>query len=96
MKQLIGKWKIDPADLQAIAEYGDVELEFKQNGELIYAIHEGDKDEISVLTFRLEGDEIITHQPSSPREERTKFFLDSRDKLHVSFGGEMSSYVRQI
>lgn len=36
---IIGLWKIDPKDTVARAEYGDILMEFKKNGELVYTYH---------------------------------------------------------
>jgi hypothetical protein len=47
-----------------------------------------------LLRYQLEGDVMVTDQVSEPREERTKYFLDSEGKLSLFFGGKKSTYVR--
>jgi hypothetical protein len=47
------------------------EMEFRDDGWLYYWIPASDRWQIMKLTYRTEGDVLITDQPSSPREERT-------------------------
>lgn len=95
MEQLIGIWKSDPEDETALESYGRVTLEFKASGSLIYTIHESDRDNMMLLTFR-EGEPgfIITDQPSAPHPERTAYEITPDGKLILVFGGEKSRYVR--
>jgi len=46
------------------------------------------------LTYRVEGQMVVTNQPSAPREERTRFRLTPQGKLILEFGGVESQYVR--
>jgi hypothetical protein len=71
--RLVGAWRSDPEDLEAISQYGDVSLDFAQSGALTYTIHCEEKRQIILLTYRVEGDVLITDQPSDPKEQRTKF-----------------------
>jgi hypothetical protein len=48
------------------------------------------------LTFRIDGDTIITDQPSAPREEWTRFEIDTDGKLILWFSGEPATYVRDL
>jgi hypothetical protein len=92
---LLGKWKSDPSDLQTTELYGQVSIEFTDRGEVSYTIHGPDKDQIILLNYRVEGDVLVTDQPSEPRQERTRFFLDSAGRLLLFFGGRKSSYIRE-
>ena len=71
-----------------------VEVEFKPEGELVYATLENGKWGIMLLTYRVEGSEIVSNQPSAPSEERTAFHLSGTNELMLSFGGEQSAYTR--
>ena len=93
-EQIIGKWRSDPDDPEAIATYGDVSLDFTRNGGLVYTIHVEGKREIMLLTYRIDGDLLITDQPSSPREERTRFKITCAGKLVLHNERGPSTYVR--
>jgi hypothetical protein len=91
---LVGKWRVDPADREAISEYGDVLLDFLPNGGLTYTIHTEGTRQIVLLTYRVEGDVLITDQPSDSREERTRFEIRSDGKLVLLYEHRPSTYVR--
>src|SRR6267154_6837473 len=91
--QLVGKWKSDPDDLAAINEYGDVSLNFSPNGALTYTVHTEGKRQIMLLTYRIEGDLLITDQPSDQKEERTRFEIRPDGKLVLLYDLP-SRYVR--
>jgi hypothetical protein len=93
-KQIIGKWRSDPADAEAIAEYGDVSLDFSRTGALTYTIHTEGKRQIMLLTYRIDGDVLVTDQPSDPKEERTRFRITSEGKLFLEHEYRPSTYVR--
>lgn len=91
---LIGEWSTDPEDLQAIENYGRVTMNFRPNGTLVYTIHGDSKNDVMLLTYRVEKDVLITNQPSSPREDRTKFSLDAEGRLRLLYDNHESRYVR--
>lgn len=94
MKQLIGKWRSDPDDPLTQANYGQVTQTFYEDGRLIYIIHSEEKDQVSRLIYRIDGDELVTDQPSAPAEHRTKFSFDDRGRLILEDEGEHSRFVR--
>ncbi|HQR66341.1 MAG TPA: hypothetical protein PLB02_03005 [Thermoanaerobaculia bacterium] len=93
-RSLLGRWRVDPTDHDAIEEYGDVSLEFRDDGQLVYVIHAGEKAQLVYLNFRIEGGELVTNQPSAPNEERTSFDLRPDGRLILRFGRRESRYVR--
>lgn len=92
--QIIGRWRSDPDDPEAIATYGDVLLDFSRNGALTYTIHAEGKRQIMLLTYRIDGDVLVTDQPSAPQEERTKFRVTPEGKLVLEHEHRPSRYVR--
>ena len=64
-ERLLGRW-YGRLNGQAMA------LEFAPDGKLACVFLEGDKQQIMRLTYSVEGDVLVTDQPSSPRPERTK------------------------
>jgi hypothetical protein len=93
--QLVGRWTTDPADKEALKEYGSTTLVFTETGELRYIIHAEGKDQIMLLTYRIDNGTLITNQPSEQREERTAFLLTPDGKLVLDYGGAKTRYVRE-
>jgi hypothetical protein len=84
---LAGQWRL----IRAEAPLGDdVTMEFSPDGSLTYTIREGEKRQIMLLRYRIEGDMIVTDQPSRPREERTRYRLESDGTLILDIGGKKS------
>jgi hypothetical protein len=84
--RLYGSWRTDPNDNWSLHEYGDVSLRFERDGQLIYTVHSSDREEIAILTYRIDGSWLIIDQPSSPREERREFFFTEDDRLAIKDG----------
>lgn len=89
-EQLLGCWHL----MSQAPDADGVEMEFRPGGELIYAIQASDRWQVARLSWRVEGSEIVTDQPSSPHEERTRFFIDERGLLHLHYGETATTYVR--
>jgi hypothetical protein len=71
-----------------------VEIEFKPDGRLLYCIEAGNSWQIMLLSYRIEGSELVTDQPSNPREERTVFALDGESTLVLDYGGSKATFER--
>jgi hypothetical protein len=70
-------------------------LEFRTDGRLAYVVQSADgKTQIMRMAYRVEGDTIVTNQPSAPREERSSFRIDG-DSLTIDFAGTSSQFTRQ-
>jgi hypothetical protein len=93
-QQIVGTWRSDPDDHEAISEYGDVSLEFSPNGGLKYTVHTEGKRQIMLLAYRVEGNALVTDQPSDPKEERTMFEIRADGKLILLHEHRPSTYVR--
>ena len=94
MTKLIGKWVSDPNDAPTQASYGHVSQTFHPDGRLIYVIHSSEKDEVMRLTYVIEGNELVTNQPSSPAEYRTRFAFDEQGRLVLDDGAERTRFIR--
>lgn len=88
-ERLLGKWR---SDRETTRE--DVTLEFSEDGSLTYTIHAEVAEQRMFLRFRVEGDVIITDQPSAPREEKTKYEIAPDGKLVLTHQGEATAYRR--
>jgi hypothetical protein len=95
ISKLIGRWRSDSADASGLDSYGRTTLEFGADGSLVYTVYEPDRDQVILLTFRIEEPGfILTDQPSAPRQEKTAYEITQDGKLVLAFGGEKSRYVR--
>ncbi|WPU99898.1 hypothetical protein SNE26_28215 [Mucilaginibacter sp. cycad4] len=91
--ELIGTWKLDETNLEALEIYGNTSMEFKDNGELLYTVNEGDKKQHVFMTYEVQGNKLLTDQPSSPKQETTQFaIVDNR--LELYFDGVKSVFIR--
>ena len=70
---LVGKWRIDPDDNVGIELYGNVIMDFKPNGDYIYSIFEGNTEKRLLLKYKINGNVLITDQPSHEKTEETFF-----------------------
>ena len=92
--KIIGTWKLDPLDIKSQQVYGDVSLEFKDTGELIYTIHLKDKEQKVFMTYEIKDNLLLTDQPSNPYKEETEFRILPNGKLELCFGGIVSQYIK--
>jgi len=69
-------------------------LDFSANGQLSYTIRQADKNQIINLVYHVAGDQLVTDQPSAPRQERTRYSLDG-DMLILENEGLRSWFSRQ-
>jgi hypothetical protein len=93
---LVGYWRTDPDDRWSLREYGDVSLFFDSRDGLVYTLHLKNRKQIMQMKYRVDGNFLITDQPSAPREEKTEFFFtpDGRLALKNSPPAPATFYVR--
>lgn len=87
---ILGIWSTDPEDSEGMQAFGEVVLYFHPDGRLVYDHVNQCK---AFLTWRIEGNLLITDQPSHPREARetfdillnenySKLYWKSSDQVH--------------
>jgi hypothetical protein len=91
---LIGRWVIDESDQHTLEKFGNVVLEFDEDGGLTYIIRSDGKQQIMLMRYEVDGDTIITDQPSHPSVERTAFSLSDDGLLMLALDGEPSNFRR--
>ena len=89
--RLIGWWRAI-TDEDDVGD--DILIEFGPNGKLRYFIDEGNGYAVILLDYRIEGNELITDQPSRPLLHRTKFHFTSSDVLVLCDNGRITKYHR--
>lgn len=91
---ITGIWKTDPADTKSIHAYGNVLIEFKASGDMIYTILLKGTMQKMFMTFHVKDSELITTQGSSSKEEKTEFKILPNGKLELAFDGIKSTYIK--
>lgn len=86
---LVGCWHL----LRSAEEpFEPAEADFHGDGRLYYSVLSGERWQVMKLTYRIEGDFIVTEQPSAPREERTRFSVDSDGTLQLELGEKRNPF----
>ena len=94
VNEILGAWVVDMEDLTSLEKLGEVLLTFSKEGILRYSIFNGEKEEVILMTYKLENDIIETSQPSHPEEiNRTQYKLIG-GVLYLNFNGEQSRFLR--
>lgn len=92
---LVGTWKSDENDQATQKALGKATMTFTKDGKLIYDIFEGGKQLRIDMVYRVQGDTIISDQPSHPGEEKTAYKIENGNKLVMTFEGERTVFNRQ-
>jgi len=67
---------------------------FTNDGKLSYAIREGDKNQIINMIYSIDGNILVTDQPSHPQVERTEYTFIDENILILKFNGEESRFLK--
>jgi hypothetical protein len=90
-RSLLGLWRqVEPEPAAPVL------MKFSRGGRLEYHVVELDGVGIVKLTYRVQGSNIISNQPSSPREERTRFEFVGPNELVLDYGGEETCFARVV
>jgi hypothetical protein len=92
--RLLGLWETDPTDPATAEQYGRVRLHFLESGDLTYTICSQTVDQVIRLKYSGNDSTITTQQPSSPREECTKYDIEQDGRLALTHDGIVSWYRR--
>jgi hypothetical protein len=90
MSPLVGRWRLVRTEAQGPSQ--SIILDFSPDGALTYSIRLPDRTQILNLTYEVDGDIILSDQPSAPRKESTRFSIDSEGVLELEKSGERSWY----
>lgn len=91
---LLGVWSLVRSEDPEFEIPGAVQV-FHPGGRLQYLVPVAGGFQGAELTYRVEGDEIVTNQPSAPGEERTRFRFDNADTLCLDYAGRRTWYHRE-
>jgi hypothetical protein len=93
--RLVGCWRLVRSDA-AIDRGAGVEVEFHADGRLDYCIDAGDRWQIMRLTWRLDGEELLTDQASVPRLEITPWMVEPDGTLVLGVVGSRTWFRRDV
>lgn len=93
-QRLLGNWRTDPSDTASLERFGSTRLRFEDDGTMTYVIETENTDQVILLTFEVDGRNLVTDQPSAPRIERTRFRFTQDGLLVLERDEESSRYVR--
>src|SRR3954447_20127964 len=91
---LLGVWSLIRSEDPELSIPGSAQV-FKPDGSLQYLVPAPDGYRGAQLTWRVEGEEIVTDQPSSARAERTRFAFEDLHTLRLERSGARSWYHRE-
>ena len=91
---ILGVWSLIRSEDPKLNMPGAVQV-FRPDGSLQYLVPAAEGMRGSQLTWRIEGAEIITDQPSPPREERTRFAFEDLSTLRLEHGATRSWFHRE-
>jgi hypothetical protein len=91
---LLGVWRLFRADAQLDFAPG-VRMEFCPSGQLRYHITVGDRDQVIELLYRVDGDLLLTDNPSHPHATAVHFARGEGDVLVLDFAGPRAWLVRE-
>jgi hypothetical protein len=76
--EIIGLWELVDEVPASGAPIEKQTCEFKKNGELIMTYYGLEKKSLILLTYEIQGDYLITDQPSHPDIQKSPFKLSKR------------------
>lgn len=88
-RSFLGEWR----QLEPDPHPGSIFITFAAGGRLRYTIETATVQHI-LLNWRIDGDFLVTDQPSAPREERTSFRFPWSSRLVLERLGETYTYER--
>jgi|SRR5581483_7033417 len=90
-KSVVGCWHLVRTEGQP---YEPAEADFRDDGMLYYSVLSEHRWQIMKLRYQIEGETLVTDQPSHPRVERSRFALAPDGTLTIEFGGNKSTFRR--
>lgn len=91
--RLVGTWMLDPDEPCAIAPPGELQATITRS-ELVYSSFQQGSVQRIQLTYRVDGGDLITDQPSAPKEQRSPISFGADGRLYLSDLGAPTIFVR--
>ena len=71
-----------------------IHMDFREDGSVLYEIYGDNHRQTILLTYRIEGDVLVTDQPTHPQEVRTAFRFEG-ERLVLTLAGIETTYERR-
>jgi hypothetical protein len=91
--RFVGSWHLTRCEGALDVHHG-IELDFRDDGVLLYSVNTGSTWQIAQLTWRIDSGVLVTDQPSTPAESRTSFLLAPDGVLMLQDADSRSWYER--
>jgi len=91
---LLGTWRLMSADPSLDFAPG-VRMEFLGDGKLHYHVDVGGSDQVIALIYRVEGDLLLTDNPSAAHSTTVRIVHGAGDVLVLDFAGAQALLVRE-
>lgn len=91
--RLIGTWMLDPGEPCAIAPPGEMQVTITRS-ELVYSSFKQGGVQRIQLVYRVDGGDVITDQPSAPKEQRSPISFGEAGRLYLRDLGGPTIFVR--
>ena len=93
-QRLLGRWELVRTDHEFVD--GKVLIEFTADGKLNYSIAGAATTDLIEMVYGIDGDVIISDQPSDPGKERTKYSFDDAGMLVLKMKKGTSWFKRLV
>jgi len=90
--KLFGKWVLKAVDGARCERSNKETIKFKPNGILLYGFISEGKTQYAILTYDIQGDKIISDQPTAPRLEKSEYNLLDDNTLQLHYDNQISIF----
>lgn len=91
---LLGRWHLQRAD-ETLEILPGTRMDFRDGGELLYAIELEGKHAVFELTYSVVGDMLHTEHAAGGHATSARISLESSGLLQFDFGGRRAWFVRE-
>jgi hypothetical protein len=93
--RLLGRWRLQRAD--ATLDFApNATMEFLRGGRLRYSFEVSGSAQTVMLVYRVDGDMLLTDNPSNPHVRSTRLRFGAGDVLVLEFAGATAWFVREL
>ncbi len=91
---LLGTWQLLRADPTLDFAPG-VRMQFLSDGQLLYHVDVGGRDQVISLVYRMNGEVLTTDNPAAPHSMSVRCVHGEGDVLILDFAGALAMLVRE-
>ena len=91
----MGRWRLFRAP-PSVEFAPNARMEFLPGGRLRYSFDAGERAQVVMLVYRVEGDMLLTDNPAAPHARSTRFRFGAGDSLVLEFADATAWFVREL